>query len=154
MYIYHDSLFRNITVSTEEKSVNIPIQITAPSSLLPVKEPPKKKTKRVELQRVSGMLTIEEVSLDKSKPKVWTQDQIIVLLKDSDKGVGLSEKRIKDIDIEGSDIDNIVEALILANGDEEYKIEHASKEILQSVIHSGTRKSITRWVFRNLLTKK
>ena len=103
------------------------------------------------LQRAFGVLKVGDVELDKSKPKSWNSNQIQILLKDCDIGVGLDEEDILNTKLKGNGLENIVDALISFNGDKEAKIEHAVKEINCYPI---TAKSIVRWAFSNLLEYK
>ena len=90
--------------------------------------------------------------LDKADCSTWLVEAIKQLLVTPKKegGVGLSQNRTKDIDIEGSDFENIVDALLSFEGGKEAKIEHACSE-LTTVDDVSVRKSIVRWIFTNLL---
>ena len=70
-------------------------------------------------------MTIGNIQFDKSKPKTWRADKVRILLTGDDAGLGLSENRVKNLDIEGLDIETVVDALISFNGDKEVKISQA-----------------------------
>ena len=102
------------------------------------------------LQRAQGILTIGNLSLDKSNPKGWSKEQVETVLLDNDVGVGLEEEQLQGFKIYASDLENVVDSLLSFRGDMEGKIEHACN-ILFTCSDFSVRQSIVSWVFTKLL---
>ena len=105
------------------------------------------------LQRAKGTFQIDSLMYDKEDCSGWTVDNIKKLLGclRRNGGVGLDEEDASSVKLKGSTLENIVDALLSFNGDEEAKIEHAVKEI---DCEAMVAQSIVRWVFSNLLEYK
>ena len=101
------------------------------------------------LKRAQGILTIGNLSLDKSKLKGWLKEQVRMVLLDTDVGVGLDEEDIQNTTLKGFQLEIVVDALYFFNGDVEAKIEHAVAKF--PISNWDAKVAVVRWVFKNLL---
>ncbi|KAF0975925.1 hypothetical protein FDP41_005252 [Naegleria fowleri] len=109
-----------------------------------LKETKESKGQYLTLQRATGVLSINDIQLDKSKPKSWKDDNV---------GMGLRDKQLDGVHVFGNHFECFVDALIGFEGNREAKISYACN-ILRFAISDDAKEVIVRWIFNNLIEYK
>ncbi|KAL9645503.1 hypothetical protein ABK040_000568 [Willaertia magna] len=146
IYIYHDTLFSKVDIVTKDSTITISIPIDLSPILVSQFNSPIISSKI--LRRSIGGFYVNDTEFNKGDCTEWSLDNIksLLLTSKSNGGIGFSQQRIENIDIEGTDFENIIDSLIKFNGD----FDKVVKEYLPN-INFRVAKTIVKWVYDNLI---